>query len=111
MGADNSSTGKPPGRRNRSVADDFFRDKSGRLVLVQFPNAYILIWLGATLLRHFVHLTPLRTGLSIIATASLAWWAWLELTEGVNYFRRLLGLIVAIAVAAGVIMSLVQHRL
>jgi hypothetical protein len=39
----------------------------------------------------------INTGLEMIAFASLFTWAWGELFEGVNYFRRGLGLMVILA--------------
>lgn len=35
-----------------------------------------------------------KAGLQFISTASLFSWAYLELTKGASYFRRLLGLVV-----------------
>jgi hypothetical protein len=37
------------------------------------------------------------TGLDHLSRAILVTWAYLEITDGVNYFRRLLGTIVMIA--------------
>jgi hypothetical protein len=41
-----------------------------------------------------------NTGLEALAFGSLFTWAWLELFQGVNYFRRALGLGVLIGVIA-----------
>jgi hypothetical protein len=39
-----------------------------------------------------------RAGLAAVAYGSLFTWAWLELFQGVNYFRRSLGLLVLVGV-------------
>jgi hypothetical protein len=58
--------------------------------LVQFPNAPLIVAAGGTAVA------ALATGsLEDYGRATffvgLAAWAWLELTEGVNWFRRVLG--------------------
>ena len=58
--------------------------------LVQFPNAPLWIALVASLLTHVLSGGAERYA-SAVATLGLAIWAWLELTAGVNLFRRLLG--------------------
>ncbi len=74
--------------------DKTFRDNEGNLAIAQKPNLPILIGLAATLLA----LTPisgsLRAGVEAVAYGALFTWAWLELFQGVNYFRRSLGLFV-----------------
>jgi hypothetical protein len=42
--------------------------------------------------------------LDILANGSLFTWAWMELFQGVNYFRRGLGLAVFISIIASKIM-------
>lgn len=71
-----------------------FRDSQGNIVLAQMPNLPILVWLAATLLNLIPPPGNIHTGLDAIAFGSLFTWAWLELFEGVNYFRRTLGFIV-----------------
>ncbi len=58
--------------------------------LVQFPNAPLLIALVASLCAHLLSGGAERYA-SAIAIIGLAIWAWLELAQGVNLFRRLLG--------------------
>jgi hypothetical protein len=52
---------------------------------------YELFKRKATNLEHYRNI---HTGLDAIAFGSLFTWAWLELFQGVNYFRRALGFIV-----------------
>lgn len=77
-----------------------FRDSQGQVVLAQKPNLPILVWLTATLLNLIPTTPNLHIGLDALAFGSLFTWAWLELFQGVNYFRRSLGLIVLLGAIA-----------
>ncbi len=83
-----------------NLFDKTFRDSEGNVVLGQMPNLPILVWLTATLLSLTPTSTGIHTGLQAIAFGSLFTWAWQELFEGVNYFRRALGLAVLIGAIA-----------
>ena len=64
----------------------------GRIVVAQFPNRPLWLFLGLTLLHRV--LAPdgaTGTALRAAATAALVWWAVLEIGWGVNPFRRVLG--------------------
>ena len=69
----------------------FFYDSNNSLVLFQWPNFPLSIWIVCTIATKFVSGTAQNT-LGIIAAVSLTVWALLEISSGVNYFRRLLGL-------------------
>jgi hypothetical protein len=73
-----------------------FRDDEGKIVLGQPPNLPIIVWIGATLLKMIFATGQINTGLELIAFGTLFTWAWEELFQGVNYFRRALGLIVLV---------------
>lgn len=77
-----------------------FRDSDGNLVIAQSPNPPLLVWLAATLLNFLPTEGNIHTGLETLAFGSLFTWAWQELFQGVNYFRRALGLIVLLGVIA-----------
>jgi hypothetical protein len=83
-----------------TLFDRTFRDSQGQIVLAQMPNLPILVWLIATLLNLIPANNNIHTGLDAIAFGSLFTWAWLELFTGVNYFRRVLGLIVLLGAIA-----------
>ncbi len=83
-----------------SLFNSTFRDSAGNIVLAQKPNLPLLVWIGATLLKLLFTSGNIYLGLDAIAFGSLFTWAWQELFEGVNYFRRTLGLIVLIGVIA-----------
>ena len=83
-----------------NLFDQTFRDSQGNLVIAQPPNLPLLVGITATLLKLAVTSGNLHTGLDAVAFGSLFTWAWLELFEGVNYFRRALGLLVLVGLIA-----------
>ncbi len=64
------------------------------------PNLPLIVWIAASLAQISFYNGVGNTGLDILAFGSLFTWAWLELFQGVNYFRRALGLGVLIGVMA-----------
>jgi hypothetical protein len=67
-----------------------FEDRStGRIVIAQWPNVPLWVWIVASLLRW-----------RLVATAGLLVWAVLEVAKGVNPFRRALGAIVIASTVA-----------
>jgi hypothetical protein len=81
--------------------DQIFRDSDGKIVLAQTPNLPLIIWIVASLLKLGFTSGKISTGLDAIAFGSLFTWAWLELFQGVNYFRRALGLgVMLVAIAS-----------
>jgi hypothetical protein len=92
------STINPNGTMENNLFDKTFRDSEGNIVLGQMPNLPILVWLTATLLNLIPTSASIHGVLETIAFGSLFTWAWQELFEGVNYFRRALGLAVLIGV-------------
>lgn len=94
-----------PGRPGvRSFADWMFRSReTSRIVVAQVPNALLLVWLAATVVRWAVQPDGAwRTTVDLVAGLALVAWALDEIVRGVNPFRRLLG----VAVLAGVIINL-----
>ena len=77
--------------RVRSIYTALFKDKDGKIVIAQFPNAPLLLWLATILISQFVENQNTLTILSIIGTIALAVWAILEIYSGVNLFRKILG--------------------
>lgn len=76
--------------------DRIFHDKHGKLVIAQPPNLPLLVWGGAFLLKLLITTGTAHAALDAISYGALFTWAWLELFQGVNYFRRGLGLVVLI---------------
>jgi hypothetical protein len=75
-----------------------FTDKKGRVVIAQSPNIPLLGWFVLELVSLLLHKGHAKSGLQDIATASLFTWAYLEISKGVNYFRRLLGFVVIVLI-------------
>jgi len=81
-----------------TLFDKTFRDSEGNIVIAQPPNLPLLVGLTATVLTLIVKNGNIHTGIDAVAFGSLFTWAWLELFEGINYFRRALGLVVLIGI-------------
>ncbi len=78
----------------RGFVDWMFRDRStGQLVIGQFPNVALIVWLAAAVLAA-VTSGSVHTVFSVMSTLALVVWAGDELIRGVNPFRRLLGAVV-----------------
>ncbi len=87
--------------KRKSFLDKCFKDREGRVALGALPNLPLLIWLVAMLLGAVAKHGRGGTLLRLVGFGALFTWAWLELYEGVNYFRRLLGLVVLVLLVLG----------
>src|SRR4028119_34880 len=76
-----------------TLFDRTFRDSEGQIVIAQPPNLPLIVGIVASLLKLLVTTGQINLALDIVAFGSLFTWAWEELFQGVNYFRRALGLI------------------
>jgi hypothetical protein len=76
-----------------------------RFVIVQFPNAPLIVALIAGETAKQTHGTSSDYA-SSVSYLAFGIWAYLELVEGVNWFRRLLGLVFAISTAVHLAMAL-----
>lgn len=87
-----------------TVVDWAPRDRrTGRIVIAQWPNAALVVWIVAGVLRAvFDPAGGWGTALRVVATLALGWWAVDEVVRGVNPWRRLLGTVVL----AGLVLSL-----
>ena len=89
----------------RSALNWVFRDRrTGRIVIAQFPNIPLAVWIIATALRWLTHGTT-NTVLTVIATLALIIWAADEIVRGVNPWRRFLGATVLGGLIVSVSMS------
>ena len=87
-----------------TLVDKTFRDSNGNIVVAQMPNPPLILWIGASLLTLIFPSGKINTVLDVLATGSLFTWAWLELFQGVNYFRRALGFAALIGLIASKIL-------
>lgn len=84
------------------MIDWWFRDRTtGRIVVAQWPNAPLVIFLVARVAGRLTD--PSGPWLDVVGTAALLWWAGDEVLRGVNPFRRTLGAAVAAATVAALV--------
>jgi hypothetical protein len=86
--------------KETTLFDRTFRDSEGKIVLAQMPNLPLLLGLAATFVQLILPSGKIQTGLDLVAFGALFTWAWQEIFEGVNYFRRALGMIVLVGMLA-----------
>lgn len=77
-----------------TLFDRTFRDETGAITIGQPPNLPLIIGLAATLINLLPTSGNVEAFLNALGYGALFTWAWMELFQGVNYFRRSLGLIV-----------------
>ncbi len=94
-----SSKKKVQADRQRSILDKIFRDKDGDIVIWQSPNIPLYGWIVFKLLSVVFHGSLLKTDFGQLGNAFLFIWSYLEAKEGVNYFRKLLGLAILASIA------------
>ena len=89
----------------RNVFDWLFRDRrTGRVVIAQWPNLALSLFLAAAAIRLLARPAgTAATVLNAVATLTLLWWAVDEGARGVNPFRRALGVMVLAATVASLI--------
>ncbi len=92
----------PPARGGPASLRWWVTDRHGEVVLGQFPNPALAVWLVAALLRW----TGVVDGASAdtardIGTGALLVWALDEIVRGATPFRRLLGVAVLVLVTLG----------
>lgn len=73
------------------------KDGRERLALWQRPNLALAGWFILTIINHFAD----SSKVSWLATALIFTWAYMELFQGVNWFRRVLGLLVIVMTVYG----------
>lgn len=100
---------RPPTSRVERVFDWWFRDRrTGHIVIAQFPNVALGIFVVTVVARWF--LTERTTAFTVaawIGAGALAWWAVDEVIRGVNPWRRALGAggLVATALAVATLIT------
>jgi hypothetical protein len=80
----------------RDLWDKFWRDHHGSIVIAQMPNVWLIVWLILEMVSLLVSSHHVEIVSWWLATAALGVWSLLEIFQGVNYFRRLLGVCVAL---------------
>ncbi|CAN5154560.1 hypothetical protein BH09PAT3_BH09PAT3_6680 [soil metagenome] len=77
------------------------RDGRGRVKIWQAPNALLYGWFLCKVVSLVFSNPTIKTGSGSVGTAFLFAWAYLELTQGINYFRRGLGGLVLAVIVIG----------
>ncbi len=72
----------------------FWKDKKGNLAIWQTPNIPLILWFVSMVLAQLLQNGHVKSGILFISGAALFTWAYLEITDGESYFRRLLGILV-----------------
>ena len=83
-------------KRSEVWWDRFWKDKQGKVVLWQNPNLPLWTWFISMLLSHILPYGQLNFAAALVSFGALFTWCYLEVTDGVNYFRRSLGVAVLI---------------
>ena len=95
-----------PSARGRSGPGWFFRyPDTGEIVVAQWPNPPLWVFLAATGVRALFHpVGTMGTVVSIVSTVALVVWAVIEIAAGSSPFRRVLGAVVLLATIAGLLL-------
>jgi hypothetical protein len=88
----------------KQIVANFIRDRNGNITLWQTPNIPIIGWFVCLVSSHFIPAGVMKAGFASLSTAFLFTWAYLEITGGASYFRRVLGAVVL----ASVLMSFLR---
>jgi hypothetical protein len=78
--------------------------------VVQAPNPPIIIALVAAIPSLIWPDSFIGQLCRVVTSAALLYWAYLELFDGINWFRRALGAVVMVAVLMGIIMWVVTGQ-
>jgi hypothetical protein len=80
--------------KSKNLLDKLLKDKNGRIVVWQSPNIPLAGWFIFMVAAKLLHDGALKNGAQFLSTAFIFTWAFLEITKGDSYFRRLLGLVI-----------------
>jgi hypothetical protein len=80
----------------KSLLTRFVSGKDGRVHIIQWPNLPIVGWFLSMTVATFVASGSIKAGFLNVSLAFLAIWSYLEVTQGLSYFRRALGVIIGI---------------
>jgi hypothetical protein len=75
-----------------------FKYTDGKIILWQNPNFLLWAWLISALLSNLFTSGILHRLFATFAFGTLFAWAYLEIRNGANYFRRALGLVVMVVI-------------
>lgn len=85
-------------KKVRQLVKSIFEDKSHNVVLAQKPNMPLIGWALFTVAAAVLSDGKLQMASQLLALGFILIWAWLEIFQGVNLFRKMLGAIVIVMV-------------
>lgn len=88
--------------KSQTLWDQFWKDKHGDVVIWQMPNLFLIGWAVLT----FVSLLLTGKASDVVSWAGMVLiiiWSLLEIFKGVNYFRRVLGVVVLLLIVLSII--------
>lgn len=100
-----SSTAIDPAPARRGSAAWWFRSPDGRLVLAQWPNPAIVVWMVTIVLGWFDLSADDAAAVENIGHGALLVWALDELVRGAAPYRRVLGAVVLAFQVAAVVLG------
>ena len=77
--------------KRRNLIDKTFKDQDNNLALFRPPNLPLVTWFMAAMLQKILPHGQLAQLAELVSFGALFTWAWLEIFQGDNYFRRALG--------------------
>lgn len=83
-----------------TLTDRIFKDKQGKVVVIQKPSLLLYLWL-ITMLLNKLFSGSVSTFLSVLSFGLIFTWAWLEITKGDSLFRRIIGFVVLFFILYG----------
>ncbi len=86
--------------KNNKISENFFKDAKGNRVTWQPANMPLYGWLIFKLFAWILPHGDFENATSQLSRAFLFTWAYLEATQGVNYFRKALGVLVLVVVVS-----------
>lgn len=89
----------------QSFIEKCYKDDQGKVSFAQPPNLPIIVWVVSVVLQKLISNGTIYNLVSVIGFGALFTWAWLEIFQGSNYFRRILGLVVLIMAIASQLSS------
>lgn len=87
-----------------TLSDRLFRAPNGKIVLAQMPNPPLIGWAVFGILVLVVKTGRVHAGAASLSRALLLTWAYMEIAQGINWFRRILGAVVFVIVAVSYFM-------
>lgn len=85
--------------RKQNFSDRFWNDKHGNFVVWQRPNIFLWTWIVSVVVSVLMDTNAVERFVTLVGEIAIFIWAVLELTRGVNGFRKLLGFCVLLLFA------------